>query len=228
MTYIMGISIGLLLSCLACVYHYAYSNTLGLEEIMKRNHIRGVFSFSMDRTMLFLCILLVGVLFGWIYQKSNDKDIVLISWQILLSTLALIALVDFQKKLIPNKLIVLLFAAGFAVMTLQLLMAPNDYKRLLLQPIMGLLLGGGIMLVANLLTKKKGVGGGDVKLFAAIGFVMGFVNLLGVMFYCFFFSAVVSLGLLLFRKVKIHDSIAMAPFAFLGALSSIVLLVRNI
>jgi len=228
MTYIIGISIGLLLASLACLYHYAYSNELGLEEMMTKDKLRGVFSFSVDRFSLFLCIIIIGVIFGWIYKRGSEPIVVLVSWQIMLSTLASMALIDHQKKLIPNKLVLLLFGVGAIVMTVQLWQDIDRYQFILIQPIAGLLLGGGIMLIANLLTRKKGVGGGDVKLFAAIGFVMGFYNLLGIMFYCFAFSAVTSVVLLLTRKVKMHDSIAMAPFAFLGALCSIVLLVRNL
>ena len=82
-------------------------------------------------------------------------------------------------------------------------------------PLIGAGIGGVILAVAMLLS-RKGVGMGDVKLFITIGAYVGSMEIIATLFYTFVVSAVVGIVLLLMKKVKLRDSVPMAPFAFAG------------
>ena len=75
---------------------------------------------------------------------------------------------------------------------------------------------GGVILAVAMLLSRKGVGMGDVKLFITIGAYVGSMEIIATLFYTFVVSAVVGIVLLLMKKVKLRDSVPMAPFAFAG------------
>ena len=71
-----------------------------------------------------------------------------------------------------------------------------------------------------LITKGRGMGGGDVKLGFLIGLFNGLpLNFLAI-FLGFFFGAIYSLILVLLRKKSLKDTIAFGPFLILGSVTS--------
>ena len=67
-----------------------------------------------------------------------------------------------------------------------------------------------------MLFSKGGVGAGDVKLIAIIGFYYGLVGVLSILMVTLVFAAVVSACMLLSKKAKMKSTLPMAPFIFLG------------
>ncbi len=81
--------------------------------------------------------------------------------------------------------------------------------------LVGMALGGGFILVCMLFS-KGGIGGGDMKLYAVIGFCFGLIGVIQVMIYSMLLSAVFCIGLLIFRKAKMRSTVPMAPFILAG------------
>jgi leader peptidase (prepilin peptidase)/N-methyltransferase len=88
--------------------------------------------------------------------------------------------------------------------------------------IYGIIIGGGILfLIAvgyQLLAKREGMGGGDIKLLAMIG---AFCGLKGVMFSLFagsFIGALVGIPLMLIKGKDMKYAIPFGPFLSLAAL----------
>ncbi len=86
----------------------------------------------------------------------------------------------------------------------------------------GLLLGGGlfylIAYLSLLLLKKEGMGGGDIKLTAMIGALLGWKEVLLAVFAASVFGSVVGLLLIGTRLRSRSDAIPFGPFLVLGAL----------
>ncbi|MDP2684048.1 MAG: A24 family peptidase, partial [bacterium] len=83
--------------------------------------------------------------------------------------------------------------------------------------LMALLIGGffyGLIVV----TKGKGMGGGDVKLGAFIGLVLGFPLALLSIFLAFILGAFFSIFLIILGKKHLGQSIPFGPFLVLGSL----------
>ena len=121
----------------------------------------------------------------------------------------------YRERLIPNFLICVLLIARVAFLGCNLISDPEYWRSILLYPLIGAGIGGVILAVAMLLS-RKGVGMGDVKLFITIGAYVGSMEIIATLFYTFVVSAVVGIVLLLMKKVKLRDSVPMAPFAFAG------------
>jgi len=228
MTYLVSILISLLLAVFACVFYYFYNEKIKLGNMLKRAAIIRIFKPSRVTVSLIVVCLIIGVIFGWAYDNSDENIMILAVKQITLCTLFLISIIDYQKKMILNQLVLFIFVVGLLSLLKRFMDNPSSVESIFYPALLGMVVGGGILLVANVITRKGSIGAGDVKLFAAIGFVLGFSDLIGAMFYCFLFSAIIGLILLVFKKAKMHDSIAMAPFAFLGVFVAVLFAMRGI
>ena len=79
----------------------------------------------------------------------------------------------------------------------------------------GVLIGGGLFLVTALLS-GGGMGGGDIKLMAAMGAWVGWRLTLGTMVVAFVTGGVVAIILLLLGKKRRGDALPFAPFLAAG------------
>jgi len=132
------------------------------------------------------------------------------------AALLIITFIDIDYQIIPDIIslpgIPLGFAASFAIPGV-------TYKASLV----GILVGGGMLyLIAwgyHLITKKEGMGGGDIKLLGMIG---AFIGWQGVLFTIFVASAVGTIsGLLvmLHQKKGLKLAIPFGPFLSIGAIA---------
>ena len=118
-----------------------------------------------------------------------------------------IGLADKKYGIIPDQFVILtaISALGFI-----------PFHSSFLQPMWGMLLGGGVMLasalIGKLILKKETLGFGDVKLFAAAGLALGFRGTLWVLVLSAVGSAVIFLVLLLMRKIKKEDMVPLGPY----------------
>jgi leader peptidase (prepilin peptidase)/N-methyltransferase len=134
-------------------------------------------------------------------------------YYIFVAALLVITFIDIDHQIIPDVItlpgIPVFFVAGFALSQITVV-----------QSLLGILVGGGsLFLVAwlyHLVTKKEGMGGGDIKLLAMMGAVIGWQ---GVLFTIFVASAVGTIsGLLLMLKAgkSMKLAIPFGPFLALG------------
>jgi leader peptidase (prepilin peptidase)/N-methyltransferase len=90
----------------------------------------------------------------------------------------------------------------------------------LLNHSLGLLLGGGFFLLIAMVTNGA-MGGGDIKIMGALGFLFGVKNTLLLMFLSFVIGGVLSLILLGLKIKKRKDYIPFGPFICIAALITI-------
>jgi leader peptidase (prepilin peptidase)/N-methyltransferase len=152
-----------------------------------------------------------------VYLKYGIRFEALIYYAFI-ATLLVITFIDIDHQIIPDVVtlpgIPIFFAASFALAQITFV-----------ESILGILVGGGsLFLVAwlyQLLTKKEGMGGGDIKLLAMIGAIIGWK---GVFFTIFLASAIGTLtGLLIMLKTRKTMKLAVpfGPFLALGGISYI-------
>ena len=163
--------------------------------------------------------------------------------------LLILAITDLKKTLIPDRIVIpslwiafssLLVLTGYKIFYLYLYLSNTEIGRFLLPPhsdyfyrhsfyhiqdlittILVALGIGGFFLVIIILTKGKGMGGGDVKLGAFIGLGLGFPNAILALMLSFISGAVVALTLILFGRKSFGQTIPFGPFLVLGAIIAI-------
>ena len=140
-------------------------------------------------------------------------------YYVFIASLIIITFVDIDHKIIPDVItipgmLVFFVLASFGIPAM-------TYK----DSIIGLLAGGGSLLAVawtyHLITQKNGMGGGDIKLLAMIGTIVGWQ---GVIFTIFVASAAGTLVgiLMMFRtQQSIKLAIPFGPFLSIGAVGYI-------
>lgn len=130
----------------------------------------------------------------------------------LISMFMIIVVSDIHYMIIPDK--ILIWFAG--IFLLERIIWP-------LTPWWDSLLGavtGFLLLLIIALVSKGGMGGGDVKLYALLGLVLGFKLVLLSFFLSTLFGAVIGGLALLFKIVKRRQPIPFGPFIAAGALTA--------
>ncbi len=132
------------------------------------------------------------------------------------SVLIAITFIDLDHQIIPDLIslpgiVVGFLAASFLVPWISWL-----------DSLLGIMLGGGslylVAVVYEFLTKKEGMGGGDVKLLAMIGAFLGWQSVLPIIFLSSLFGSLVGVPLMLIRRSDTKLAIPFGPFLALGAL----------
>lgn len=187
-------------------YHLLGNETLG--KIVKRN----------IPYLLLTCIVCVGL---WILQiqyilRSDSIHLaVLLKWSTLFWGTFLLAKIDFHEKKIPNQIVATLLILRGCFLAYEVLTNLEYWSAAIIYPLLGAVIGGGMLFVAMLLS-RNGIGMGDIKLFIAVGAYVGSTEILSTMFYIFLAAAIGGGLLLLSRKVKMKDTLPMAPFVCIG------------
>ncbi len=154
-----------------------------------------------------LCALAVYVRFG-----PNAQALINFAF---IAVLILITYIDLDHRIIPNHITL----PGIPLFFLASLALPGiTWKETLL----GIIAGGGCLwIVAQtywLLTKREGMGGGDIKLLAMIGALLGWKGVLFTIYIASAVGAFSGLLIMVIRKMDMKLAIPFGPFLAVGAL----------
>lgn len=189
----------------------------------------------------------VAALFWQVMSQLTILSLADLVFKIFVMTiLTIVALTDLKKNLIPDKVIIpalwttLIYLVLFTIYKIGYLyyhLNQTEVGRLLLPPNtdyfprhaslhlenLALTIGTGLMiglffLSLVVVTKRRGMGGGDVKLGGFLGLSLGFPLGLVAIMLAFFTGAVVGLGLIIGGKKRFGQTIPFGPFLSLGGL----------
>jgi len=147
-------------------------------------------------------------LFSYIYWPQ------LLGWSLFIGLgLTLIFFSDLENFLIPDSLIVFLAGVGLAMAIWN-----NELILSIMGALMGFLLMGGLSLITWLIYRKPGLGGGDVKLTAVLGLLVGIEGIFWVLSLAFVFGGLVGVLLIVFKIKNRNDVIPFGPFLISGYL----------
>lgn len=160
---------------------------------------------------------LSGLLAVCAYLKSGFTLEALV-YYIFIAVLVVITFIDIDHRIIPNAIslpgIPIFFLASFAVPSVNYV-----------DSLIGILVGGGSLYIVawvySFLTGKEGMGGGDIKLLAMIGALIGWK---GVFFTIFIGSAtgtLVGLAIMLYTRKNMKLAVPFGPFLAIGAVTYI-------
>ncbi|MCG0277591.1 MAG: prepilin peptidase, partial [Thermanaeromonas sp.] len=156
--------------------------------------------------------LLTGAVFAALFFRLG-LSLVLLKYLCLASILIAASFIDIEHYLIPDRLnfTALAVAGGFLLSNIEITLTSG---------LLGAFLAGGLVWLLAVLSKGN-VGGGDIKLAAAVGLFLGWpLGFIGVLL-GFFLAGMVGLLLLLTRIKGRKDPIPLAPFLSAGAFISL-------
>jgi leader peptidase (prepilin peptidase) / N-methyltransferase len=139
-------------------------------------------------------------------------------YYVFIAALLVVTFIDLDHRIIPDVItlpgIPICFAASFALPAI-------TYKDALL----GILVGGGsLFLVAwvyTLLTKKEGMGGGDIKLLAMMGAIVGWQGVLFTIFVASLVGTLAGFAVMLQSRKGMKLAVPFGPFLSIGSITYI-------
>lgn len=155
-----------------------------------------------------------GSLFCLVLYQFGFHPATLVYW-VLAAALVTISFIDLDHQIIPDVIslpgIVLGLAFSFLVPWVGWL-----------NSLVGVLVGGGslylIALAYELLTKREGMGGGDIKLLAMLGAFLGWKAIFPIVFMASLLGTMIGVPLMLLQKKDARFALPFGPFLALAAL----------
>ena len=128
--------------------------------------------------------------------------------------------IDVKEKIIPNHLIVFQFVFWLIISILEITLGKTSLISVLSFSLLGAFACGGVMFVIALIVKSA-LGMGDVKMLAVLGLFYGLANTYSILLFSTLIMAVLSIILLILKKVNRKTAIPMAPFVIIGFIVNI-------
>ncbi len=139
-------------------------------------------------------------------------------YAIFFSALLTITVIDLYHQIIPDSISLPGIVIGLLAASTVLSTGPKD-------AVIGLLLGGGlfyaIAILSVVLLKKEGMGGGDIKLVAMIGALLGWQKVILVVFLASVIGSIIGIVLIATRLRGRQDPIPFGPFLAMGAIIAV-------
>ena len=158
-----------------------------------------------------------AIIYIFLYFRFGFSPI-FVFYALVSSALIAIAIIDLKELIIPDSLVISIIALTVfykAINYFVYSVSPD-----ILDSIFGLLAAGGLFL-AIVIFSGGGMGGGDVTLIGALGFVLGLKNIFLVIFLSFLYGATISIFLLATKLKTRKDPIPFGPFIILGFFTTI-------
>jgi len=181
--------------------------------------------------------LLTAVYFAVLYYVYSYDLLTFVSYALFGAALIAIFFIDLDHWIIPDQLSLfgILIGIGHEVVGLALRREGYEAFRIpfpglenglpILQSLVGMVVSGGIFLAIAILSyyvfKKEGLGGGDVKLAAAIGANLALSEALLSFFLAVALGSIIGVGLIAIGKKTRKDYVPFGPMMVAGALIAI-------
>lgn len=165
--------------------------------------------------------ILTGVLFVWSYLAWPGAFSVIGwagfgIWLALVVQLVALAAYDLKWMLLPNRMVAVAGVLSVALLATRLAAAHSVDP--LLDALWGALIAGGLFYVLFQISAGRWIGGGDVKLGAVLGIIVGGpMNAILLLFMASFAGTLVTLPLLMTGKAKRTSKLPFGPFLIMGA-----------
>lgn len=127
----------------------------------------------------------------------------------------ILAGIDLKRKVIPNAVLAVGFMVRAILMLYEWLAYPETIRQVFLNMAAGFLFGLLLLLFLSFIT-RHGIGYGDVKLFAWLGFSVGLADTYSILFYSVLAAAITGIYLVFVRKADKKKELPFAPFVYIG------------
>lgn len=164
------------------------------------------FRYSLVELLMALLFLVIYQRYGWSWDSC---ELMLLSFG-----LVTVSFIDLDHMILPDVFTLPGVLLGIAGSFLNPSRTPAE-------SLLGVALGGGVLWLMGVLyqwvRKEEGMGGGDVKLLAWIGAVLGFQSLPFVIMVASLGGTLVGVSFILIKKKSLKTAIPFGPYLALGA-----------
>lgn len=149
---------------------------------------------------------------GFVYLVFSGESPIFIGAFLVIYCLWIVLFgIDLKHQILPDELLLIQLAVTLFVGVFQTL----DVR---IMHSITAVSAGGFFLLIWFVTKKRGLGFGDVKLAFVLGLLLGYPGTIIALYVAFLTGAVTGVILMIGHKAKMKSRIAFGPFLFLGAM----------
>lgn len=194
----------------AAVLAFVWGAVFFKEETQNRRWL-----FSAVQAML--CIGLMYLFERYQYHPVKSfRCLVLVLFMIRLGT------IDARQRKLPNRILAIMFAVRTAFLAVECIAAKEYWMELILSALIGMAFIGIFFFIVWVLS-RKGLGAGDVKLMAVLGYWVGFSVAIGIILIALILTVVVGLVQVARKKMSLRDALPMGPFLAVGTIVALAL-----
>lgn len=212
------VACAILLLASTAAYQYITHRVEGKCQIKEFLHIRYAFIPLLVMLIAFFASAFV-FLFG--YLGNNEPFLRALMNADVMLWLSVLGYIDARERIIPNCLIGIGLLFWLVLILLEIFVGGTPWLQLLVFSGIGGIACGGLLFVIALIVKSA-LGMGDVKMFFVLGLLYGLTDAYGILLFSIIAMGVVSIALLIAKKVTAKSTIPMAPFVILGFFLSII------
>lgn len=160
-------------------------------------------------------IVILSVMLDILLFCQNYRVNTYINISAVYTIVTILAGIDLKKKIIPNTVLGVGFMIRIVLLLYEWNVYPEAIQGVFLNTVAGFLFGLFFLLLLSFIT-RHGIGYGDVKMFAWLGFCMGISDTYNILFYSVLAAALTGVYLLLVKKVEKKKELPFAPFVYIG------------
>ncbi len=138
----------------------------------------------------------------------------IVFWLFFISSLIAIFVYDLKHRIIPDEIIYTALAVALIYVLTNVVLTGNISY--LIDHLLSGLLAGGFFFTLATISNGKWMGGGDIKLVALMGLILGWQGTLVALYAAFFLGALVGVFTLISGKKKLGSKIPFGPFLVIG------------
>lgn len=159
---------------------------------------------------------LVTAILALLLFLKFDFSVSFLVYFVFTAVLIIITFIDLDHQIIPD----VLTLPGIPIFCLSAIFI---LKLPWMEALIGLLIGGGVLFtiafVYELITKREGMGGGDIKLLAMIGGFLGWKSLVFVLLFSSLTGAVIGITAMIINKQDTKYAVPFGPFLSAAAVA---------
>lgn len=179
------------------------------------------YEFNTKAIMFFILIIILSGIAACFASIDSVSTIAYIKLGICYLAVLGAAVIDIKLHIIPNFIPLGLIIARILIFIYELIFTDKAISYII-SSLIGCFLCCLILLIADKVS-KGGIGKGDIKLLASIGFMCGLYAAFFTLLLALLFCIIIAVVLLLAKRKKSKDHLPFGPFIYLGYISMILL-----
>lgn len=205
------------------IVDYLYIRRKNIVIEKNKINIKRFIPIGWKQTTCFIIIPITLLAIALMYSRFYDFSLIYtLKRMCVIAVLWPIAISDYQEFRIPNKLILYGFALRVPLLISEIFVQTDTILAIVINELVAIV-GATIVCIACMFLSRGSLGMGDLKLLMFMSAFLGVEGICYTMFVSIFFSAVVAIGLLIFKKKSRKDAIPFAPFILAGTFVCLIL-----
>lgn len=165
-----------------------------------------------EKRLIASCLLaVICAVLMFLFERYQYHPVKSFRYLVLVLFMVSLGVTDARQRKLPNRILAAMFLVRTAFLAVECVMAKEYWLELVLSALIGLAVIGIFFLIVWVVS-RKGLGAGDVKVMAILGYWLGFSVASGVIFLALVLTVIVGLIQVARKKISVKDSLPMGPF----------------